>query len=157
MNRDEAIDFVVHEARLIDAKRLDEWLALFDDDGRYWMPLARGQQDRRTHTSLFDEDRLLLQIRVERLKNARAYAQQPPSFCHHLLQLPSVERIDEAARRIWLRTEFNYTEVHLHERIALAGTAYHELVQRDAGLRIAMKRVDLLECEMPLPSIQLFP
>ena len=51
MNCAEAIDFVVHEARLIDAKRLDDWLALFDDDGRYWMPLARGQQDRRTHTS----------------------------------------------------------------------------------------------------------
>ena len=31
--------FVVHEARLIDEGRYDEWLALFADDGRYWVPL----------------------------------------------------------------------------------------------------------------------
>lgn len=152
----DAAAFVMHEARLLDAKRFDEWYELFDADGRYWMPLARGQQDRRTHTSLLDEDRFMLKIRIERLKHARAAAQQPPSFCHHLLQAPWVERVDDAAGRIWLRTEFNYTEVRARDRFSLAGTAHHELVQRDAGWRIVMKRIDLLECEMPLPSIQLF-
>lgn len=150
------IALVVHEARLLDAKRFDEWYELFDEDGRYWMPLARSQQDRRTHTSLMDEDRFTLKVRIERFKHARAAAQQPPSFCHHLLQTPTVERVDDAASRVWLRTEFNYTEVRARERFSLAGSAHHELVRREAGWRIVLKRVDLLECEMPLPSIQLF-
>lgn len=35
------IDFVYHEARLIDEKRFDEWYELFADDALYWMPLTR--------------------------------------------------------------------------------------------------------------------
>ena len=37
------IGFVVHEARLIDQHRFEEWLDLFADDGYYWMPLEWGQ------------------------------------------------------------------------------------------------------------------
>src|SRR5262249_61982324 len=32
------IDFVIHEARLIDQHRLDEWLHLFPDERMHWMP-----------------------------------------------------------------------------------------------------------------------
>ena len=39
------VDFVIHEARLIDQHRLEEWLDLFTDDGIYWMPLEWGQTD----------------------------------------------------------------------------------------------------------------
>jgi 3-phenylpropionate/cinnamic acid dioxygenase small subunit len=42
---DSFIEFVYHEARLIDEKRFDEWYDLFADDGRYWMPLMRGQPE----------------------------------------------------------------------------------------------------------------
>jgi len=37
------ISFVVHEARLIDQHRFEEWLDLFADDGYYWMPLEWGR------------------------------------------------------------------------------------------------------------------
>ena len=37
--------FLVHEARLLDEKRYDEWNALFTDDAHYWVPLARDQPD----------------------------------------------------------------------------------------------------------------
>ena len=33
------IDFVVREARLLDQQRLEDWLDLFTEDGRYWMPV----------------------------------------------------------------------------------------------------------------------
>ena len=60
------IDFVIHEARLIDQHRLDEWLDLFTDDGIYWMPLEWGQTDPKLMTSLMYEDKLLLTIRIVR-------------------------------------------------------------------------------------------
>ena len=77
--------FVRHEARLIDEKRFDEWLALFTDDARYWVPAAPEQTDPVGHNSLAYEDRLLLELRIERLKSPRAYSQRPPSRCLHVL------------------------------------------------------------------------
>jgi 3-phenylpropionate/cinnamic acid dioxygenase small subunit len=41
ITRQDLIDFVVLEARLLDAKRYEEWNALFTDDAIYWVPLAR--------------------------------------------------------------------------------------------------------------------
>ncbi|HEY6825098.1 MAG TPA: aromatic-ring-hydroxylating dioxygenase subunit beta, partial [Steroidobacteraceae bacterium] len=61
--------FVYDEARLIDEKRFEEWYELFTDDGYYWMPLTRGQPDGENHTSLLYEDKLLLRVRIDRLKN----------------------------------------------------------------------------------------
>src|ERR1700749_369133 len=90
-------EFVYHEARLLDEKRFDEWYALLADDARYWMPLTRGQPESETFTSLFSEDRLLLKVRIERMKHPNAFSQQPPSFCQHVLQAPSVEVCDSAA------------------------------------------------------------
>ena len=112
-----AIKFVIDEARLLDAKRFEDWHALFAEDGVYWMPLVRGQTDSRTHTSLMHEDTFQLRIRVERLRHPRVYAQQPASFCHHLLQSPSLEAVDTAARRCTLRTEFIYSEIRMAERL----------------------------------------
>lgn len=57
------VKFVYAEARLLDEARFDDWLALFADDGVYWMPLEPGQTDARLHTSLMHEDKLLLRIR----------------------------------------------------------------------------------------------
>ena len=82
--------FVYREARLIDQKELDAWYDLFTEDALYWMPLARGQAEADIHTSLFYEDKFLLKVRIERLKNPRAASQQPPSFCQHVLQRPDV-------------------------------------------------------------------
>src|SRR5262245_51440966 len=70
----ELIDFVLHEARLIDSQRLDEWLGLFAEDGIYWMPLEWGQTDPKLTASLMYEDKLLLTIRIERLKGNRTFS-----------------------------------------------------------------------------------
>lgn len=148
--------FVVREARLLDEKRFDEWLALFAPDGHYWVPLAHGQTDPKLHASLMYEDHLLLTLRIERLKSARAFSQQPPSRCHHVLQQPEVDEADPQAGRWVTRTPFLYSETRGDDTQRYAATAWHTLVLRDGALRILEKRVDLLERETMLPSIQLF-
>ena len=107
---DALIAFVYHEARLIDEQRFDEWLALFTEDGRYWMPLEYGQTDRRLTTSLMDEDVFLLRLRVERLKGSRTYSQKPRSRCHHVLQQPQIDLCDAAANRYVTWTPMHYVE-----------------------------------------------
>jgi 3-phenylpropionate/cinnamic acid dioxygenase small subunit len=150
------IRFVVREARLLDEKRFDEWYELFAEDGYYWVPLAPGQTDPLNHTSLAYEDRLLLQLRIERLKSPNAYSQKPPSRCLHVLQTPEVERSDPARGEYVTRTAFLYTETRGDESQRYAATAWHTLVWSQEGLRIRLKRVDILNCDAALPSIQLF-
>jgi 3-phenylpropionate/cinnamic acid dioxygenase small subunit len=150
------IDLIYREARLIDEKRFDEWYDLFTDDARYWMPLTRGQPEGETHTSLFYEDKLLLRVRIERLGSPNAFSQQQPSFCQHVLQQPCVELIDPDANRYLVRTPFVYAEAQLDRQVILAGVAWHQLTVVDATVRIRVKKVELLNCDAALPSIQLF-
>jgi len=150
------IAFVVAEARLLDELRFDEWLQLFAEDGRYWMPLEWGQTDPRLHASLMDEDRLLLQIRVERLKGNRTFSQKPKSRCHHVLQVPTVDVRDDAAGLYQVYTPFHYVETRLDEQQLYAGWARHTLVWRDGGLKIRLKRVDIVNCDAAFGNIQLF-
>jgi 3-phenylpropionate/cinnamic acid dioxygenase small subunit len=146
-------EFVYHEARLLDEKRFDEWYELFTEDARYWMPLTRGQPDEPTYTSLFNEDKLLLKVRIERLKHPSAFSQAQPSFCQHVLQQPSVESSNAGV--FVTRTPFLYVETQLDTQLVLAGVSYHYLVQDGDALRIRMKKIELLNCDAALPSIQM--
>ena len=154
----ELLAFVAHEARLLDAGRLDEWLAALRR-GRPLLGAAAGraQADDGAHNSLADEDRLLLALRIERLKNPRAHSQRPPSRCQHVLQQPAVVHADDGAARYELHTPFVYIESRGERQIVLAGNARHSLVRGAAGTRIRLKRVDLLDAGAALPAIQLFP
>ena len=150
------IEFVYHEARLIDEKRFDEWYDLYADDGRYWMPLAHGQPEGGAHTSLFDEDKLLLKIRIERLRNPKSYSQAQPSWCQHILQAPKVESRDPELNVAWLRTPFMYLEHQQDQQEVYAGVAWHRLRCSGANIAIALKKIELLNCDAALPSLQLF-
>jgi 3-phenylpropionate/cinnamic acid dioxygenase small subunit len=148
-------EFVYREARLLDEKRLDEWYDLFTEDAHYWMPLTRGQPDGITHTSLFYEDKLLLKVRIERLRHPSAFSQQQPSYCQHVLQQPTLESSDASSGVFVMRTPFIYVETQLDAQVVLAGVVFHHLVQLDDALRIRLKKIELLNCDAALPSIQM--
>ncbi|HZV91656.1 MAG TPA: aromatic-ring-hydroxylating dioxygenase subunit beta [Caldimonas sp.] len=171
----ELADFVAAEAALLDDGRFDDWLALFADDGVYWVPLAGARQaDPHRHHSIAYEDRALLQLRVARLKDPQAHSQHPPSTCQHVLQRPVLVAADEAAAQPpsreghaesllshagethRLRTPFLYVEARGDDELMLAGTCRHRLSRIDGAWKIREKRVDLLNPGRPLPAIQLF-
>ncbi|PIF74327.1 3-phenylpropionate/cinnamic acid dioxygenase small subunit [Variovorax sp. 54] len=156
ITRQDLVDFVVNEARLLDTRRYEEWNALFTDDAFYWIPLVPEQEDGLNHTSHLYEDKLLRELRIERLKSPRAFSQQPQSRCHHLLQAPVVETFDTEAHRFVVRTEFHYTESQGDELQFYVGTFFHHLTVQDGALRMTLKRVDLLNCDAALPAVQLF-
>jgi 3-phenylpropionate/cinnamic acid dioxygenase small subunit len=151
----QAQDFVAHEAALLDAGRFDDWLALFAEDGHYWVPLqGTAQADPLSHNSIAYEDRLLLQLRIERLKNPRAHSQHPRSHCQHVLQRSVIEQDDEAG--LALATPFIYVEARGEEQMLLAGTCRHLLARHGDSFLIRQKRIDLLNAGRALPAIQLF-
>ena len=150
------IEKVYEEARLLDAREHDAWNAMFADDAHYWVPLQHEQPDGLNFTSHMYEDKLLRELRIQRLKSPRAFSQQPISRCHHLLQAPRVETMDAAANHFVTRTEFHYSEARGDEMLMLVGTAFHHFRVEDGALRFTLKRVNLLNCDAALPSVQLF-
>jgi 3-phenylpropionate/cinnamic acid dioxygenase small subunit len=154
----ELIDFVYREARLLDAQRYDEWLALFAEDGHYWVPLQGARQaDPHSHNSIAYEDRLLLALRIERLKDPRAHSQHPRSQGQHVLQQPFVEQRDDELGCYQLSTPFLYVEARGGQQMLLGGVCRHTLQQVEGALSIRLKRVDLIDGEAAFPAIQLFP
>jgi 3-phenylpropionate/cinnamic acid dioxygenase small subunit len=150
------VDFVTREARLIDQHRFEEWLDLFTDDGIYWMPLEWGQTDPRLVASLMYEDKLLLTIRIERLKGNRTFSQKPKSRCHHILQVPQIDRRDEVNNEYVTWTPMHYIETRYDDQQLYAAWATHTLTVADGKLRIRQKRVDLVNSEAAFGNIQLF-
>ena len=156
IRHEDCVALVYHEARLLDEQRFDEWYELYTEDALYWMPLTRGQPDGLTHTSLMYEDKLLLKVRIERLKSTHSFSQHPRSHCQHVLQHPAVESVDHDGLTVVVRTPFFYMESQLDDSIVLAGVTWHHLVSEKGALRIRMKKIELVNCDAALPSIQLF-
>ncbi|WP_422040818.1 aromatic-ring-hydroxylating dioxygenase subunit beta [Roseibium sp.] len=155
VSREQVIDFIYDEARMLDEGRYDEWLSLWLEDGHYWMPLDYKQTDPHLVTSLLYEDMFMLRLRVERLNGARTFSQKPKSRCHHVIQRPFIDEMSED--RVVTNTSMHYVETRLDEQFLLALTAIHELALVDGAIRIANKRVDILNSDAAFGNIQLLP
>jgi 3-phenylpropionate/cinnamic acid dioxygenase small subunit len=154
--REQLVDFVAHEARLLDEQRWDEWNALFTDDGWYWLPASSAATDPLREAAHLYDDRLLREVRLRRLRSPQAHSQRPPGRGHHLLQAPTLLGGDAAGGTFELRTPFLYTELRAGHTTTLPGTARHTLVLVDGTLRIRLKRVDLLHADQALPAVEFY-
>ena len=157
ISKDDLIDFIYAEARMLDEGHYDDWLELWIPDGHYWMPLDYKQDDPLFVTSLMYEDMFMLKLRVERLNGARTFSQKPKSRCHHVIQRPFVDKLDNKEGHYVTNTSMHYVETRLDEQFLLALTATHELKRIKGSLRIANKRVDLLNSDAAFGNIQLLP
>jgi 3-phenylpropionate/cinnamic acid dioxygenase small subunit len=153
---EQLVDFVAHEARLLDEQRWDEWNALFADDGWYWLPASPAATDPLREAAHLYDDRLLREVRLRRLRSPQAHSQRPPGRGHHLLQAPTLLGVDAAGGTFELRTPFLYTELRAGHTTMLPGTARHTLVLVDGALRIRLKRVDLLHADQALPAVEFY-
>ena len=157
ITRDDVIDFVYAEARMLDEGRYDEWLSQWLENGIYWMPLDYKQTDPINATSLMYEDMFMLRLRVERLNGARTFSQKPKSRCHHVIQRPFVDVFEPETGTFQTNTSMHYVETRLDDQILLALTATHQLQAVEGKLRIARKTVELLNSDAAFGNIQLLP
>jgi len=135
--------FVLQEARLLDERRFRDWLALFAEDGIYWVPTRPGQASPHEALSLLYEPRPLLAIRVERLLRPGAHVATPPARTLH--QVSGIEVLsDEEVRSTLVVAEWRAGETRW-----FAGRVLHRLRRAPEGLRIVLKRVDLIDSEAP--------
>jgi 3-phenylpropionate/cinnamic acid dioxygenase small subunit len=143
----ECEQFLIHEARLLDEGRFDEWLALFTDDAWYWVPSQPNQDNPRDTISLIYDDRRLLETRVRRLASPRIYSQEPRSRTSRMIGNVTIEETDGSACTV--RSKCQILEYRREEQRMFGGTCFHRLIRTEAGIRIAWKRVDLVNCDAP--------
>lgn len=138
--------FLYHEARLLDDRRLDEWLGLWTEEGRYWIPRKQNQDNPFDHVSLFWEDAILREVRVRRVNHERNWSQQPRTYGSRLVGNVIIDGTD-AAGHVIVRSSLQLTEFRLESR-QLGATVYHKLAATDSGgWAIQLKRVNLPNCE----------
>jgi benzoate/toluate 1,2-dioxygenase beta subunit len=155
--------FLLHEARLLDDGKFDDWLKLFTPDAWYWVPSEPNQIDPIETVSLIYDDRRLLETRVRRLASPRMYSQEPRSRTSRIVgnvsleesgPLPTLPRL--RGRDGWactVRSKFVMVECRREQQRLFAGTALHRLVQTHGRIMIAWKRVNLVNCDAPLDGI----
>lgn len=137
-------EFLFAEADLIDDGQLDAWLALFDDDGIYWIPGAGGQDPSRFVSIVYD-DKPKLVARIERLKSDLCWAQDPRSAIRHVIGNVRVDGDDGGV--LVVRSNAVVVETRRQRQTVLTARNEHRLVPDGGTFRILRKKVDLLEAD----------
>jgi len=140
-------DFIVHEARLLDARRFRDWMALFADDGTYWVPAVPDQANPLDQASLFYDDRGLMKTRIDRLEHPRIHVQSPASRTAHLVGNVVVEEADAAKGEFVIGSTVIMVESREDKQRLFAGRQRHRLRREGEAFRIVQKRVDLINCD----------
>jgi 3-phenylpropionate/cinnamic acid dioxygenase small subunit len=147
IGREVAEQFLIYEARLLDERRFREWMALFTEDGTYWVPAVPGQDSPLNEASLFYDDRELMKTRIDRLEHPLIHVQTPPSRTVHLITNVTVEQPDAATGEFVVASNMLMVEYRLERQRIFAGRQRHCLRFDEAQWRIASKRVDLVNCD----------
>ena len=140
-------DFIIHEARLLDARRFRDWMALFADDGTYWVPAVPNQESPFDQASLFYDDRDLMKTRVDRLEHPRIHVQTPPSRTAHIIGNVVIDEADKAKDEYLVSSTVIMVEYREDRQRLFAGQQHHRLRRDGASFRIVQKRVDLINCD----------
>ena len=118
---------------------------------RWWRPGFFSVHRKRPRRTRRRNPRRLLETRVRRLASPRIYSQEPRSRTSRIIANVSIE--ESSTHACTVRSKFVMIEYRRESQRLFAGTAFHHLVQADGGIRIASKRVDLVNCDAPLDGI----
>jgi 3-phenylpropionate/cinnamic acid dioxygenase small subunit len=136
---------LTRQAVLLDARRWSDWMETFTEDGLYWMPAAPEQTDWASQPSIFAEDRLLMEVRANRLLHPNAWSQAAQWATHHLLGTTLVEQVQSGSVSTY--TAFQMMEVRRDKVRHFGGSYRHHWVQQDGQWKIRLQRVDMFNAQ----------
>jgi len=149
--RAEVEQLLFHEAALLDRGRLDEWLELYTDDATYWIPLQADQSDPLTTSSIVYDDRRLMEARVRQFQHPRAHARVPAPRTVH--QVGNVRVLEADGPETRVGSTLVLVEYRRERQRVWGAVVEHRLRRTAEGLRIAAKRIDLVDSEAELEGI----
>ena len=145
------IEALIHrEAGLLDDRRYDDWIALFTEDCRYWVPVSPDMESPRDGPAHFHDDRQVMMVRTHRLLNPRAFGAEPSPRTVHVVSGIMIEQEDDAEVHVvssQIILEWRDRGRFEEDQRAFGGRVRHRLRKTPEGLKIVEKRVDLINAE----------
>ena len=167
--KEEIEEFLAAEADLLDAREFGAWLALFTEDCRYWMPMARNVPAdglageftaEQAETNWIDEGFETLSQRVKQLETGIHWAEQPPSRTTHMISnlrlrdvRPNCAKPEEVETRCRFLVYRNRQE---DEQDTYIGKRNDTLRRVDSGWKIARREIFLDQNVLLSKNISVF-
>jgi benzoate/toluate 1,2-dioxygenase subunit beta len=148
--------FLYREARLADEGDYDAWEALWTDDALYWVPVEGEGGDPGRQMSVIYDNRRRISTRLKQLRTGKRYAQAPPSNLRRLLS--NIEFLGGRSNPdggIDLEVAANFLAIESRARgnRLWGGRTTYRLRRDEDGLRLAYKKVVLVNNDQPLPTL----
>jgi len=147
VTRQRVEDFLYAEAALLDAWKLDEWLALLTDDAVYRVP-SNDKPASNPKDTLFTiaDDIHRIRARVTRLKDKNAHAEFPPSRTRRIIG--NVRIVEQDAHSLRVEANFIVHRFRRNESVRqYVGQYRYTLRTEEENFRIASREaiIDALE------------
>jgi 3-phenylpropionate/cinnamic acid dioxygenase small subunit len=159
--REEVEQFLYREARLLDERRLTEWLDLLADDIFYYMPIVRNikfgdwdleYSDPESEISYFDETKDILEGRVRQINTGVHWAEEPVSRFVHIIT--NVEITKDEGDEVEVATKFFVYQNRLADEVNHFVGRRYDLLRRDPDTVFkVVKRKILLAQNVLLPKV----
>lgn len=158
MNRTElreAVEGVLfREAELLDEKKWKEWVGLYADDAVFWMPAWASEYETTADPEkelnlIYLKGRQHLEDRAFRLESGESFASVPMARTVHLVgnvMVAGANGEEISARASWIVHSFG-----LHGAITRGGKYEYSLRSQDGGLKIARKKIVIIDDKLVGP------
>lgn len=143
VTRAQVEDFLYAEADLLDGWRLDEWVALFDQErGGYYIPTTdRPDGDPNTDLFLIADDMPKLRSRVEQLLSGLVWAENPRSRTRHMVN--NVRLLGWEGEALLVKANFVVFRMRFQNIDPYVGAYHYKLVPGNGSFTILERRVVL--------------
>jgi 3-phenylpropionate/cinnamic acid dioxygenase small subunit len=146
--------FLYREARLLDERRLTEWLDLLAEEIHYFMPIRRNikygdweleYSDPETEISYFDEGKDILTGRVRQLNTGVHWAEEPVSRFEHMVS--NVEIVSVDGDEVQVNSKFFCYQNRLTDEVNMFVGRRYDLLRRDpdTGFKIVKRKILLAQ------------
>ena len=144
------------ECEYLNRGRYEDWLKLFTEDCRYWAPLSPEQEDADSHSSLFHENRALMQMRIARITHEAAHSLAGGIRASRTVGPAALRKVYEDSREWVVERRFHVSEQQAERTRLFAGLFTYRLRPVRQGFLIREKRVDLIDCDAPHEPLEVF-
>ncbi|MFN0038704.1 MAG: aromatic-ring-hydroxylating dioxygenase subunit beta [Burkholderiales bacterium] len=138
--------FLYRQAEVLDAKRWQDYIDLFAEDGIYWMPADPAHTTWDGVPSIFAEDKNLMMVRMKRVLHPDAWSQRPLWATNHVVSNVVIEK-NTADGIVIARSRFHMMELRRDNVRHFAGAYVHHLQRTREGFRIQQQRVDIINAQ----------
>jgi p-cumate 2,3-dioxygenase beta subunit len=147
---DEVERFLIDEAALLDEWRLEEWLTLMADDGRYLVPsLDSAESDHQTALFLIADDRRTLQSRVRQLLGKAVWSENPRSRTRRLVT--NVRMLGTAGQETRVAANFAVWRFQHEQTDVYVGRYLHVLIRGGPAGLLFRERKAVLDLDTLRP------